>query len=121
MDHHARHRRPGWAALPALILSTLLPLAMPGTAAAQEAGDPATGGRIAAVWCANCHAVAAGAGPAQANDAAPTFPAIAQRAATTSMALRAFLQTPHAAMPNYQLSHDELDDVVAYLLSLRRR
>jgi mono/diheme cytochrome c family protein len=108
----------------------LLASGLAGAAAAQEAGDPAAGRRLAQTWCANCHVVAPGGAagaapgspsPARANDAAPTFPGIARLPSTTSMSLRAFLQTPHAAMPNYQLSHDELDDVVAYLLSLRRR
>ena len=40
---------------------------------------------------------------------------------TTEMALRVFLQTPHARMPDYRLSTAELDGVVAYILSLKGR
>ena len=40
---------------------------------------------------------------------------------TTEMALRVFLQTPHARMPDYRLSQSELDGVVAYILSLKGR
>ena len=54
-----------------------------------------------------------------AGDAAPPFPAIARMPSTTEMSLRAFLQTPHARMPDYRLSTPELDGVVAYILSLR--
>jgi mono/diheme cytochrome c family protein len=36
------------------------------------------------------------------------------------MSLHAFLLTPHANMPNYRLTSEEIDDVVAYILSLRR-
>jgi mono/diheme cytochrome c family protein len=36
------------------------------------------------------------------------------------MSLRVFLQTPHANMPNFQLSRAETDAIVAYILSLRR-
>ena len=39
---------------------------------------------------------------------------------TTSMSLRVFLQSPHANMPDYRLTRDQLDDVVAYLLAQRR-
>jgi hypothetical protein len=39
--------------------------------------------------------------------------------ATTSMSLHVFLLTPHANMPNYHLTPQEIDDVVAYILSLR--
>ncbi len=39
---------------------------------------------------------------------------------TTSMSLRVFLQSPHGNMPDYRLTREQMDDVVAYLLSLRR-
>jgi hypothetical protein len=54
-----------------------------------------------------------------AGDAAPPFEEVANRASTTEMSLRAFLRTPHARMPNYELSQREMDGVVAYLLALR--
>ena len=48
------------------------------------------------------------------------FAAIAALPSTTSMSLRAYLRTPHANMPDYRLSREELDDIVAYLLTVRR-
>jgi mono/diheme cytochrome c family protein len=87
--------------------------------AQPEPGDPAAGLRLARIWCANCHQVAPG-GPQPAGDAASPFPAIALMPSTTSMSLRVFLQTPHPNMPDYRLSREQLDDLVAYLLSLRR-
>jgi mono/diheme cytochrome c family protein len=103
-------------------LATLAGLALAGAspALAQTVGDPAAGRRIAEVWCANCHVIAPG-GPGPATDAVPSLPAVAQRAATTELSLRVFLQTPHANMPNYQLSRTETDDLVAYILSLKQR
>lgn len=102
-----------------------LPLLTAPAASAQTAGGGpaqaelvAQGRRVAETWCANCHLVAPGArGPA--GDAAPPFPAIARMPSTTEMALRVFLQTPHARMPDYRLSTAELDGVVAYILSLK--
>jgi mono/diheme cytochrome c family protein len=89
-------------------------------ARAQQAGDPAAGRRLAEGWCSNCHVIGPGqSGPA--SDAVPTFPSVAERASTTEMSLRVFLQTPHANMPNYQLTRAQLDDLVAYILSLKRR
>ena len=38
---------------------------------------------------------------------------------TTRLSLRVFLQTPHDRMPNLQLNRDEIDNVSAYILSLR--
>ena len=88
-------------------------------AVAQPAGDPAAGARIATVWCSNCHLVGAAAAPL-AQDAAPPFAAIALRPGTTPAGLRAFLQAPHAAMPDYNLTPRQQEDVIAYLLGLRR-
>lgn len=87
---------------------------------AQEVGDPRAGRRMSETWCANCHRIAPD-GPGPANDAAPAFAAIAAMPSTTELSLRAFLQSSHRNMPNYQLSLDQTDNVVAYILSLRRR
>ena len=100
--------------------SAFLAGAAPPALAQQSAGDPAAGRRVAEVWCANCHVIGPGAsGPA--SDVVPSFPSVAQRASTTDMSLRVFLRTPHANMPDFQLSRAELDDIVAYILSLKRR
>lgn len=101
------------------IVAMLLAVAALPAAAQTEPGDPRAGLRLAATWCANCHQVAPG-GPGPSTDAAPTFRSIAEMTSTTSMALRAFLQTPHPNMPDYRLTREELDDVVAYLMSLKR-
>lgn len=109
------HRSPLLALLAATLLS-------PGPALAQAAAQAerlAYGKLVAESWCANCHVVGRQArGPS--GDAAPPFAAVARAPATTEMSLRAFLQTPHDRMPDYQLSQAELDGVVAYILSLRR-
>ena len=81
-------------------------------------GDVAAGAQIAKTWCAKCHVVTDT--PARAGDSVPSFPAIAARASTTMMSLHVFLQTPHAQMPNYQLSRQEIEDVSTYLLGLRK-
>jgi hypothetical protein len=51
---------------------------------------------------------------------APDFVDIANGQAVTAMSLAAFLRTPHPSMPNLILSSDEMSDVIAYILSLRR-
>jgi mono/diheme cytochrome c family protein len=58
---------------------------------------------------------------------APDFRVIAQRPGVTAQSLRAFLHSTHRlegkpyAMPNPRLSDGMIDDVVAYILSLRKR
>ncbi len=73
-------------------------------------------GRLAAQeWCANCHVVAGTGG----QDAARPLRAIANDPATTASALTVFLVEPHGDMPNFHLSRRDIDDLVAYILSLR--
>lgn len=103
----------------ALLLSLAGIIAAP-AAWAQQEGDPAAGRRLAEAWCSGCHVIGPGAsGPA--SDAVPTFPAVARMPSTTGMSLRAFLLTPHARMPDIQMSREQMDDVIAYILTLRSR
>lgn len=89
-------------------------------AGAQQEGDPAAGRRLAEAWCSGCHVIGPGAsGPVV--DATPTFPSIARMPSATGMSLRAFLLTPHSRMPDIQISREQTDDVMAYILSLRGR
>jgi len=88
--------------------------------AAQDEGDAVAGRQLAENWCSSCHIV----GPGQrrgTSTGAPTFTSIASHKEITRMALLVFLQTPHDRMPDLHLSRHEIDDVSAYILSLRRR
>ncbi|MDR3539000.1 MAG: cytochrome c [Acetobacteraceae bacterium] len=87
--------------------------------AAQDLGDVATGRRLAETWCGECHTVT----PTRMREVrrVPTFNAIADMTSTTPLSLRAFLQTPHDKMPDLHLNHDETDDLIGYILSLRGR
>ena len=89
------------------------------SASAGRAQDPDAGHRLAEKWCVNCHVVAPGQERATSTGA-PSFRDIAAQKSMTPMALRVFLQTPHDRMPDLHLSHDEIDDVSAYIVSLRR-
>lgn len=109
---------------PDRLIALLLPVAMiiaftAQQAAAQTEGDPDAGRKLAQTWCDNCHVVA----PSQqqgTSTGAPAFTAIAAMKSTTFMGLRAFLQTPHDRMPDLHLSRDEIDDVAAYIISLKK-
>ncbi len=104
------------ATIPSVLTAWLLvALAMP----AAVAADLADGKALAEKWCSHCHLT--GPGQKRAGDAAPTFTSIARMPSTTEMSLKAFLQTPHVRMPDYQLTRAEIDDLTAYILSLRAR
>jgi len=114
---------PGYRRAAALVsLASLLALLLQGLAVpaamAQDRGDAAAGHQMAQRWCSNCHMV----DPTQQNAAAngvPPFAAIARMTSMTALSLRVFLQTPHIRMPDFQLTNGEIDDVVAYILSLK--
>ena len=87
---------------------------------ASTASDVTAGRSLAERWCSSCHVV----DPTQQRGTsigAPPFSAIAQMSSTTAMSLRAFLTTSHPPMPDLHLTRDEIDDVSAYILSLKQR
>ncbi|MGH6901146.1 MAG: c-type cytochrome [Geminicoccaceae bacterium] len=85
--------------------------------AADLPGDPKAGARLAREVCAACHVVAED----QMIDPGlgPWFVDVAQHPATTVLSLRAFLQTPHASMPDLMLTPEETDDIISYILTLK--
>lgn len=91
-------------------LSTITP--------AAAAGDAQAGHDLAQRWCTSCHIVdRSGRGP----DTGPPFPTIAMRNKEDRSWVRAWLADPHPPMPNFNLSQPQIDDLVAYLDSLKVR
>ena len=91
--------------------------ALASQADAQQSGDSRKGEALATSVCAQCHAVKAGQ-LRSPNPKAPSFSSVAKRPETTDMALRVWLQSPHSTMPNFILSGDDTNNIVAYILSL---
>lgn len=100
----------GKALIAAIAMAAAFPLAV-------QAADPDNGRVVARQWCASCHIVEAGQSGA---DSAPAFATIANDPARKPSAQRAWLSNPHPPMPNLALSRREIDDIVAYLETLRR-
>ena len=86
-----------------------------GAASAQERVEQ--GQRIARNWCSGCHVVEPGG--TSGSDVAPPFPIVAQRPSLTTERLRAWLADPHPPMPNLALSREEIEALIAYIVSLR--
>ena len=90
--------------------------------AEQDIGDADVGFQIAAEGCAFCHAIL----PEDAESPlprAPRFEDIANTPGMTSRALVVWMRTSHPfrTMPHIVLDRDELEDVIAYIRSLRHR
>lgn len=72
--------------------------------------------------CSACHVVAKGQKSAPIlKPPAPSLLAIARRQRSTESFLRHFLSSPHGKMPDPQLAEFQIDEVVAYMLSLKHR
>lgn len=93
-------------------------LAVAMSASAATAGDAANGLRLSRQWCASCHLVEPSG---VAHDAAPPFAEIANDPATKPARLRAWMAAPHPPMPGLDLATQQEDDIVAYLMSLKRQ
>ncbi len=96
--------------------AVMVALAAAALAATPVPGDATRGHLLAKTWCTGCHLIEAQ--ETTAKDAVPSFTAIAAMKSTTVPALRAFLQTRHQNMPDWWLSRQQIDDVVAYIMSL---
>ncbi len=108
----------GQAALTAVLLTCL---ANPPLVCAVELGDAKRGLAYAEKTCAKCHAV-------ERRDVfsptmiAPTFSSIANTPGMNERALVVWLQSSdHSTMPNLILAQQDLDDMVAYIVSLREQ
>jgi mono/diheme cytochrome c family protein len=84
---------------------------------AQGVGDAAAGNHLASTWCTECHRISGR--DRDPTRTPPDFGAVAAMPRQTEMSLRVFLQTPHGDMPRYQFTRAEMDNIIAYILSLR--
>ncbi len=85
---------------------------------AFSAGDPAEGYKLAKEHCAGCHDVEPGGGFKQYP---PSFAAMAVYRSEAHIRALSVYPALHSAMPRvpiYMLGDDNLDDLVAYIMSL---
>jgi len=87
--------------------------------AQQLPGDPAAGRGIAQRACAQCHVIGQSERQAAVNGV-PTFVGLARDRSMTAARLQGFIQAPHPPMPDLALARQEINDVTAYILSLRK-
>jgi mono/diheme cytochrome c family protein len=106
-----------WMILPHIIASAFLMAQTP--ALAQPSGDPAAGRQIATRQCSSCHRVL----PMTLSDPAdpPSFQSVADQPSTTGISLNVFLHSNHRNMPNFIIKSDESNDLIAYILSLKKK
>ena len=54
-------------------------------------------------------------------DGLPSIQSVADMTSTTALSLTVFFRSNHKNMPNLILSNTEADDIIAYILSLKKR
>jgi mono/diheme cytochrome c family protein len=111
------YRKTALLTLAALVFGGLF--AAPFSARAQPVdGDAASGREIATKRCSSCHRVL----PMTLADRAdpPSFQSVADMPSTTGISLNAFLHSDHNNMPNFMISSPESNDLIAYILSLKK-
>ncbi len=91
---------------------------LPGAAGAVELGNAESGHDYARKVCAGCHAVEKGASVSPTADV-PSFQDVADTHGMSPRALAVWLQSPHPNMPDLILPPDDMDNVIAYIMSLR--
>lgn len=79
------------------------------------AADVAKGAQLAREWCVHCHVIGAVPSPGTVQQGPPAFAAIGM----TADQMRTFLTRSHGAMPDLALTRSEIDDVIAYIETLR--
>lgn len=84
----------------------------------DRASGVAIGHHLAKRLCSDCHQV-------DSDDpllptGAPPFADVAALPSTTALSIRVFLKSNHENMPNYQLTPDQTDSLVEFILSLKR-
>jgi mono/diheme cytochrome c family protein len=80
-------------------------------------GAAAHGKAMAETWCSACHLVSSE--QTHTNADVPTFSSIAQRLPTDADVLAAFIANPHPPMPNMGLSRQDIQDLLAYIATLK--
>lgn len=100
------------------LLAMFFALLYPLTVNAEEPGDMRAGLAFARANCAECHAVT-DTEDKSPNTGAPTFASVAKTPGMTGRALAVWLQTSHPTMPNFLVTEEDRNNVIAYIMSLQ--
>jgi mono/diheme cytochrome c family protein len=101
-------------ALAAMLLLTCRALAADET----NPGDAAYGRGLAIRWCSSCHQVTAD--QQRSKPGAPPFATIAQSPGFNADRLARVILSPHPDMAKLGLSQRAVEDIAAYILSLKK-
>ena len=93
-------------------------LSVASTVAAAELGDADAGLKFATENCAECHDITSRNSTSTASGV-PTFYVVANASGISRTSLLVWMQSSHRKMPNLMIEAQDLDNVIAYILSLK--
>jgi mono/diheme cytochrome c family protein len=84
-----------------------------------QPGERAAGRRLATELCGDCHQVR----PQfpLLHRYPPSFEDIAKLPSTTRLSLNVFLRSNHKQMPNFIIAKSDADNIIEYIVSLKRQ
>ena len=88
------------------------------SADAATLGDPKAGQVYAQTHCVSCHSIVPNGNTSPVTAATP-FQTISDTGGMTRTALFVFFRSPHPTMPNLVVRGDDIDNIIAYILSLK--
>jgi mono/diheme cytochrome c family protein len=100
-----------------VVLAFVLVIALNAEQSAKA--DKSRGKVLAQQRCSQCHGI--NRGEKSPYLAVPSFTDVANEPSLTEYTLRVFLKTPHSTMPNLIINPNEMDDIVSYIASLKRK
>lgn len=104
----------------ALLAGAIIVGAFAGSVRAQIHPDAKTGHEIASKLCTGCHIVDSEAAGATVPADVPSFADIANKPGQTVQTIAGRIVIPHPPMPKIQLTREEIGDVAAYIMTLRK-
>lgn len=107
-----------WRAISTLCGVSLIASGLAFAGPATGRYDPFKGKQLAQQLCANCHIVDSQQQQGLAD--VPSFNEIANKEGQTAGAIMAHIMLPKHPMPAIPLTQDELSDLAAYILSMRK-
>ena len=84
-----------------------------------QPGERAAGRRLATELCGDCHQTRAQF--PLLHRYPPSFDDIARLPSTTRLSLNVFLRSNHKQMPNFIIAKSDADNIIEYILSLKRQ
>ncbi len=100
--------------------AAVISVALAGAALAQIHPDAKTGKQIAEKLCVGCHIVGASAAGASVPADVPSFERIASKPGQTAESIAGAIVIPHPPMPQINLTREEIGDIAAYILTLKK-